>query len=1035
MRSTRRAVSRSLPVILAFGLLLAAHPRGAAAAVLDPECPVYRGEPVPAGFAGCAELEARVRDTASFATADGFRLDLYEAKLDEFFKKLCHRNPETGWVRDKRVRDTGPYVGTLAAGQWTDVAYHGTHQPVVIWYDATMYEWLKRSRPAGEEARPGADPTEPIPDGAIMVKEMFPAPAARCAAYDPETLEPSPEIGVALMIRDNRGSRDGWFWGVWWKGTETSPGFNPDWPAGAAKGNRLPFMGFGQYCMNCHASAVDNLTFADLKNVQGEPGRPNVYLSQNFVFESSLAAESGAGQHRAAVDTADDPLRHDQPLAAYNPAVTARFTLADPPADAGALMMPSQTYDNVWVSAGGPTAESEFVTSDQCIGCHDAGSTGLQFDMTAPDPALGKLLNLSPYATWRTSPMGLGGRDPIFFAQLASETQTFHADQSEVVQDVCLGCHGIMGQRQFKIAHGSTPEDCAEPRLLFTRDRVNAVPYPSDPAQNPELASAPYGGLARDGISCTACHRMALTDEEVREVRSQPQNRCVTERQELLNPDNEGFARTFTGSYFVGSPTELKGPFEEPRPKPMDHAMGIQPVFDDATISSSELCGTCHTVHLPIFDGDKTLGYTYEQTTYPEWAFSAYRTGTLPGGGELPLGAGARAESCQACHMRRADPETGRYRSKIASIQEYSNFPAADFTLPPEEIDLEVRDGFARHTLVGLNVFLLEMAQQFPDVLGLRTQDPMLGSKGLDPVLFTERAMLEQASNDTAQVAVTDLRRDGETLSARVTVTNLAGHKLPSGVGFRRAFLEVAVLGSGGELLWASGRTDGAGVIVDERGEPVAGELWWTADCSGRLPGTPHQRHYQEITAQGQVQIYQELVTSPAPVADPSCGHHATPGGQLTTSFLSICGHVKDNRLLPAGFLGMEDRVRIARALGDGAALGDRAGIDLAEDAGPNAVGDDPDYVHGGGDSLVYRADLSGIPGEPAYVRATLYYQAIPPFYLQDRFCTAKGPDTDRLYYLTGHLDLAGTRAEDWKLEVVGSGLVEVPAGVTAARR
>ncbi|HUF78955.1 MAG TPA: hypothetical protein VMR44_08570, partial [Thermoanaerobaculia bacterium] len=692
--------------------------------------------------------------------------------------------------------------------------------------------------------------------------------------------------------------------------------------------------------------------------------------------------------------------------------------------------MPSQTYDNVWVPAlgpGGVTAESEFVTSDQCIGCHDAGSTGLQFDMTAPDPEVGKLLNLSPYATWRTSPMGLGGRDPIFFAQLASETQTFHPDQPEVVQDVCLGCHGIMGQRQLKIDHAAEPDDCFAPHLLFTRDRVDAVPYPSDPAQNPELASAPYGALARDGISCAACHRMALADEEVEEVRSQPQNRCVEKRQELLNPANRGFARTFTGSFFVGDPAELKGPFEEPKPKPMDHAMGIQPVLDDATISSSELCGTCHTVHLPIFDGKKTLGYTYEQTTYPEWAFSAYRTGTLPGGGELPLGAGARAESCQACHMRRADPATGRYRSKIASIQELSNFPATDNTLPGEEIDLEVRDGFARHTLVGLNVFLLKMAQQFPDVLGIRTQDPMLGAKGLDPVLLTERAMLEQAANDTATVAVTDLRRDGDTLSARVTVTNRAGHKLPTGVGFRRAFLELAVLDSGGGVLWASGRTDGAGVIVDERGEPVAGELWWTADCAERLPVTPHQPHYQEISREDQVQIYQELVTSPAPVADPECGHHATPGGQLTTSFLSICGHVKDNRLLPAGFLSMADRVRIAAALGDGARLGERAGVDLAEDAGPNGVGDDPDYVHGGGDSLVYRADLSGASGEPVYVRATLYYQAIPPFYLQDRFCTAKGADTDRLYYLTGHLDLEGTRAADWKLEVVGSGLVEIP--------
>ena len=33
-----------------------------------------------------------------------------------------------------------------------------------------------------------------------------------------------------------------------------------------------------------------------------------------------------------------------------------------------------------------------------------------------------QLVNLSPYGEWRASPMGLAGRDPIFFAQLQSET-------------------------------------------------------------------------------------------------------------------------------------------------------------------------------------------------------------------------------------------------------------------------------------------------------------------------------------------------------------------------------------------------------------------------------------------------------------------------------------------------------------------------------------------------------------------------------------------------------------------------------------
>ena len=60
-------------------------------------------------------------------------------------------------------------------------------------------------------------------------------------------------------------------------------------------------------------------------------------------------------------------------------------------------------------------------------------------------------------------------------------------------------------------------------------------------------------------------------------------------------------------------------------------------------------------------------------------------------------------------------------------------------------------------------------------------------------------------------------------------------------------------------------------------------------------------------------------------------------------------------------------------------------------------------------------------------MQATLYYQATPPFYLQDRFCTSNSEDTKRLYYLAGKLDLTGTTAENWRLRVVTSGPVTVP--------
>lgn len=164
------------------------------------------------------------------------------------------------------------------------------------------------------------------------------------------------------------------------------------------------------------------------------------------------------------------------------------------------------------------------------------------------------------------------------------------------------------------------------------------------------------------------------------------------------------------------------------------------------------------------------------------------------------------------------------------------------------------------------------------------------------------------------------------------------------------------------------------------------------------------------------MQIFQELVTAPA--AGGQCGRHAPATGELTTSFLSVCGTLKDNRLLPKGFLPLDQRVKISHALG--------AGDDMAEDAGAIGTGNDPAYVSGGGDTFAYRIPVGDLSGVPAKVSATLYFQAIPPFFLQDRFCTAKGTDADRLRFVTSQLKLDDTRAAKWKLNMVTTGPVAV---------
>ncbi len=983
---------RLVAALLALLGTLAAAPLAATSA-----CSAERPQPLlPTDPALCARLLPIVQRPG--APEYIHNLAAYEEKLGDFLRNFCHRDAKSGWQRDKGVRDTGPFTATFADGAWSGT-YNGLHPPVVIWYSPEMIEWLHVNRPADEKATP-AQPA-PVPDGAIMVKEMLPAPGAACAGVDPLKLLPT--SGAAVMVRASQASQDGWYWG--WFGWS---GWTPDWPADST--NRLAYQGFGQYCVNCHASARDHQTFASLRNVEGEPGEPLVFLSQHFFDPQPVPSH-----HRLVALPTDDAPRLGQPHYLYSGAMIDALPAHGLPRPSWETVsrLPSQTYDEVWVEAGTVTARSQFVTSSQCLGCHDAGGTGLQFDMTAPNPHGSNLLNLSPYATWRTSPMGLGGRDPVFYAQLQSEI-AFHPEAATKLQGVCMGCHGVSGHRQFEIDRAAETGECQP----FLREYASAVPWPAD---NPTAPLARYGALARDGINCAACHHMLPGVGPEDPAIDRPENRCVKERQDFLNPHNKGFAKTFTGSFLLGPPGELAGPFADPKTKPMEGALGIKPVHTTA-IQSSELCGSCHTVHLPVMaKGGKVVAHVYEQGTYPEWAFSAYRTGDTPQG-KLPGGPGAKAQSCQGCHMPSRDADGRPYRSKIAGIQERSNYPMVENGLPGADIDLQVREGFARHTLVGLNVFFVKMAQQFPDVLGIRTQDPMLVSKGLDPLLFTEQAMLDQASNATAKLGINRIVVTDGKISATVRLDSDVGHKFPSGVGFRRAFLGFEVLDENGNVLWASGRTNGAGMIVDEQGRPLAGELWWKDDCSALLnpDRLVYQRHHQVIRRQDQAQIYQELVSAPPPGDDnPTCGLEAPIRPPLTTSFLSICGRVKDNRILPAGFLSREQRIKIAKAFG--------AGNDLALDVEPFDIGGDPDYREGGGDSLKYEIDLAEIKGTPAAVRATLYYQAIPPFYLQDRFCTSKSEDTQRLFFLAGHLNLQGTAAESWKLAVVSTGAVAVP--------
>jgi hypothetical protein len=957
--------------------------------------------PTPAAIAAwCAEHPDRGRP-AELGLAPATVTDLdaknrYDMALRGFLRDYGYR--KLGWIADRSWRLTGPMVGGIDNG-----ASYGVHPAVRVWYSPEITDWLCEGRP-----------DRPLPDNAMIVKEMHPIdakllgidPNAECMTVNAKLADSIKPSSWTVMVRADTVAFDGWYWAnptasgdgnppILTASAVTDPDFfgpdpqhperNPLWyPTGDlfGAGGKLadavtPYNLFGAYCLNCHASAASHATYASLDNVLTAGLQYRQFSSPATVAPKARAGAAhidpdSDDSERAALNNAKPAgWRFSQPLPQPAPGFTEFFGDLGPTRfdEAFSYRLPAETFDHHLSRPQGP---GQFLTSDQCIGCHNATvSNSSTPHMLITDPDSGNAVNVSPYAEWRASPMGLAGRDPIFFAQLQSETNhlPMHA---ECIETTCLHCHGVMGQRQLGIDTATPDAKCKD---LFAIQPPPKIPF-GEPFRldmvtqyQADQPYAKYGNLARDGISCAVCHHVADTAL--------------------------GTEPSFTGNWVAGPGDAVYGPYEEVVAKPMEHALGITPQFGKQ-IQDSDLCGTCHNILLPVFDNDgkphptkapdgSTVTATYEQTTHLEWTNSVFARGDT-------------FRSCQDCHMPTHYKSVDLAGTRIANIESDALAPTTH-RLPDADITLTPREHYARHALHGLNLFLNEMFQQFPLLLGVRQIDYM-GATTTQPALITAaESMQRMAEQETADIAISALKvnADKGTVKATVQVVNKTGHYLPSGVGFRRLFIEFTVTDSDGALLWASGRSNDLGVILDGVSDtPLTTEQG--------VRQTAFQPHYQVITRGDQVQIYQELIKD--------------SDGFLTTSFLRRVHPVKDNRLRAKGFdpkMFLDNPSPFIQILGE-----------LEGEAAKDPHYFDPALT--GSDEIVYRIALpAGQARRVAQVRAVLYSQSIPASYLQQRFHDAGvGPaqrdQIRRFYYLTSHLNAGtGSRIEGWKLAVASA--------------
>ena len=347
----------------------------------------------------------------------------------------------------------------------------------------------------------------------------------------------------------------------------------------------------------------------------------------------------------------------------------------------------------------------------------------------------------------------------------------------------------------------------------------------------------------------------------------------------------EGYSGKFVIAENFGTDRKSYGQYTNPKTGPMINSVAFTPTYS-AHMDKSKLCATCHNLNTPVIDAQGSLnGDTFpEQAVYTEWEYSDFN----------------RTKSCQDCHM----PQT-----------EGSVVISSRGNVGP-------RSPFHQHQFIGANTYMLEI---------LKNNRIKLGAAA-DTAIFEEsisntRDFLKAA----ADVTIGSIITANGTLNFSVLVRNHSGHKFPTSLPSRRAWLHVKVTKTSDQtVVFESGALNSEGQIigVDDNAEG-------------------YEEHYKKIDESSEVQVYEPIM--------------ADTDGKMTYTFMKAARYLKDNRILPLGFK--------SNAPDDVKPYGEAA--------------DDSDFV-GGSDTVVYEVD--NIPSGDYTIFVTLHYQTASYGFMQDLY-------------------------------------------------
>lgn len=233
------------------------------------------------------------------------------------------------------------------------------------------------------------------------------------------------------------------------------------------------------------------------------------------------------------------------------------------------------------------------------------------------------------------------------------------------------------------------------------------------------------------------------------------------------------------------------------------------------------------------------------------------------------------------------------------------------------------REPFRQHKFLGANTYMLEILKNNRVKLGAVASEARFEESITDTREFLKAA---------ATVTISDVRFEGGTLSFEVNVTNHSGHKFPTSLPTRRAWLHVKVTDQDNKALFESGAWDSSTnriIGVDDTSED-------------------YEPHYTDIDDPSQVQVYESIM--------------ADTNGKHTYTFMNAASYLKDNRILPKGF--------------------DKNSVPDTVQAYGKAVADE-DFI-GGSDTVEY--EVSGLQDSAYTISVTLKYQTASYGFMQDLY-------------------------------------------------